>query len=259
MSNSKRKLFFAFQIVLFSLGLFLLSGGKIISINWNEILSGIGIAFISTSLISLFSKFFLVNNSGKNEPNVTIEPDSRSKINLEIYNWGLIMIHRNRCDKNEKVNSYIEKHAMKIDIMTQDSLHSLRLNMENELTNRLTHGMEMRILLPSEKELRHFNKNKELVEWWTNLPENQRNNIKIRRYEGTPQDLYFRVDNMIFIGPYILGVQSNQSTITYEFELCHSDKKEKTDEKTKGGKLYSEYFERIWRESAKYEIKRDKP
>ncbi len=49
-----------------------------------------------------------------------------------------------------------------------------------------------------------------------------------------PLDLYFRVDNHVFIGPYLYG-KTSQQTITYEFG--------------KGGNgytYYTKYFEDLW-------------
>lgn len=47
-------------------------------------------------------------------------------------------------------------------------------------------------------------------------------------------DFYWRVDNMIYVGPYFYDEPSNQ-TITYGFE-----------EGGKGFARYSDYFEKLW-------------
>ena len=61
-----------------------------------------------------------------------------------------------------------------------------------------------------------------------------RKKVKIKYHNDLPLDLYFRVDNHVFVGPYLFGKDSQQM-ITYEFE--------------KGGKgfdYYTNYFDSLW-------------
>jgi hypothetical protein len=229
MSSLKRKFFYAVQIALFSLGLLFIGIGILGSFNWKEIPLNIGITFIATSLISLFNKFFLMDSGSKEIKQKTIIDETKT----EIGKWGLVKIYKYRNEKNEKINSYIKESAKEIDVMTQNSLFTLRNKIGRELRDRLTNVLKMRILIPKANLLSEDIKN--LIEWCKKLDNDQQDNIKIRSYEGTPQDLYFRVDDMIFIGPYRINVHSNHETITYEFT-----------KNSEGGKIYSEYFEQIW-------------
>ena len=63
---------------------------------------------------------------------------------------------------------------------------------------------------------------------------NKRKKVQIKYHQQLPLDFFFRVDDHIFVGPYIYGKESQQM-ITYEFE--------------KGGRgydYYMDYFESLW-------------
>ena len=225
-----KKLFITVQIALFFMGLFLLSVGILGSFVGKEIPFNIGITFIAVSLIVLFNNWLLADDSG----------------NLS-NKWGLREIYKHRYEKNARVNSYITRTATEFDIMTQNCLHGLRKAIGDELKERLEHGLRMRILTPSDMhDPQHVKDIEELINWCNDLDKKQRENIEIRSYDGIPQDMYYRIDNMIFVGPYFLGERShsNHETITYEFT-----------KDSNGGKIYSDYFEQIWRNSKKIELK----
>ena len=59
-------------------------------------------------------------------------------------------------------------------------------------------------------------------------------NIEVKYYNSLPEDFYFRVDDHVFIGPYLYGI-SSQQTISYEFKAP-----------AKGTSYYKDYFERLW-------------
>lgn len=218
MLDLKRRLFYTGQLVLFFSGLFLLAIGASISSWWQAIPFNFGITFIATSVIAFFNKWLMANDSS----------------NL-LRKWGLKEIYEHRHEKNRRINDYIINSATKLDIMTQNSLKELRKNIGKQLEMRLGNGLEMRILIPSDiNDPQHTRDIEDLINWCKNLGKKQRQKIEIRSYAGTPQDLYYRVDNMIFVGPYFLGRRSNQLTITYEFTNKNF------------GKMYSEYFEQIW-------------
>jgi len=228
MNNVLNKLFYFGQVFLILLGIILLLLRKLIFNDWAEIPNNIGIALISASLISIFNKW-LLDNDGSNL--------SRK--------WGLKEIYEYRSDKDKQTNEYIITKAKIMDVMTQNSLKELRTNIGDEIKQRLTNNFKIRILISKDiNTSKHKKDVDELIDWYKSLNKNQQANVTIRRYNGIPQDLYFRIDNMIFIGPYHLDVFSNQKTITYEFMVNSS-----------GGKIYSKYFERIWKKSEKNEIK----
>ena len=74
-----------------------------------------------------------------------------------------------------------------------------------------------------------------LVEWAKDLNNLSRNGkITMKYYDSMTLDFYWRIDDVVYVGPYLLSSES-QATITYKFE--------------KGGRgfaLYSNYFEELW-------------
>lgn len=59
-------------------------------------------------------------------------------------------------------------------------------------------------------------------------------NVQVKYYNSLPEDFYFRVDDHVFIGPYLYGI-SSQQTISYEFKGA-----------AKGASYYKDYFEHLW-------------
>jgi hypothetical protein len=225
-----KQLFIAVQIALFFMGLFLVTLGILGPFSWKEIPLNIGITFIAASFIAFFNNWLLSNDS-----------DNRLK------EWGLVEIYEHRYQKNKKVNSYIKESAAEFDIITQNSLLGLRNTIGDELKIRLECGLKMRILIPSDiNDPQHVKDIEGLINWCNDLDRKQRENIEIHSYDGIPQDLYQRVDNMIFVGPYLLGERphSNHETITYEFR-----------KDSVGGEIYFNYFKLIWKGSNKIGLK----
>ncbi len=75
----------------------------------------------------------------------------------------------------------------------------------------------------------------QLVKWADELnKKSTRGKIIIRGYSSMTLDFYWRVDDVIYVGPYWYGLDSQQ-TITYKF-VCGG----------KGFTQYSEYFNSLW-------------
>ena len=75
----------------------------------------------------------------------------------------------------------------------------------------------------------------QLVEWADKLnSRSMRGKVIVKGYSCMTLDFYWRVDDVIYIGPYWYGVESQQ-TITYKY-LAGG----------KGFTQYSEYFETLW-------------
>jgi len=248
MSILIKKLFFAVQIALFSLGLLFTGIGILGQFNWKEIPLNIGITFIAASLISLFNRFFLVDNSGEKELEIIKQADSPVKADMENDNLGIVKIYENRSEINDKINNAIKGSATQIDVITQDGLYLIRKKstIDKTIKNRLLNNLRMRILVPLKIREDYFETNiNGLIEWWRNeLNETQKANCKIHYYDGTPQDLFFHIDKMIFVGPFFYYLPDDQTTITYEFK-----------ENSIGGEIYTELFDHIWDESKEISIK----
>ena len=75
-----------------------------------------------------------------------------------------------------------------------------------------------------------------LLEWSKQLKKGSENNIEIRALNSLPTEVYFRLDNNIFVGPYQLNRESQQSiTMKYSGD-------------TKGFHYYKNYFDELWKE-----------
>ena len=75
----------------------------------------------------------------------------------------------------------------------------------------------------------------QLVDWANKLnSKNYKGKIIIKGYECMTLDFYWRVDNVLYVGPYWYGMDSQQ-TITYKFS-----------DGGKGFSQYIDYFESLW-------------
>lgn len=163
--------------------------------------------------------------------------------------WKLEQIFRTRADKNRDSDPKLEKHNIKQLDGIAFGLKSFRSNRRNDVLRCMQNGMDVRLLVmdPTSDfvKQREFEESAapesisksiwDLIEWAEEL--NRQSNygkIQIRFYDTMTLDFYWRLDDEIYIGPYMLDVESQQ-TITYKY--------------VKGGKgfrLYSEYFESLW-------------
>lgn len=163
--------------------------------------------------------------------------------------WKLERIFPTRADKNRDSDPKLEKHNIKQLDGIAFGLKSFRSNRRSDVLACMQSGMDVRLLVMDptgdfvkQRELEEsaapggISKSIwDLIEWAEEL--NRQSNygkIQIRFYDTMTLDFYWRLDDEIYIGPYMLDVESQQ-TITYKY--------------VKGGKgfrLYSEYFESLW-------------
>jgi len=75
-----------------------------------------------------------------------------------------------------------------------------------------------------------------LIEWVdvVNSDATEDNKVEIRIYDSLPFDFYMRLDSSLYIGPYMYGLNSQQ-TISYEYKRP-----------SRGYEYYSRYFEKLW-------------
>jgi hypothetical protein len=192
-----------------------------------EILSGLGTALLASSFIGFFDKRYLTAEKS----------DPRKE-------WGLINIYRKRTETDDELNSRIKTTAEQVDGIVQGGLHSLRNSQDVKLAKRLERGLIMRLLIPKDTpDPRMENANKELEDWYHSLNKDQKKNVFIRKYNEIPQELYFRVDDILIIGPYLAHIDGPRN-ITYMFDVI-----------SKGGKIYSDHFEDLWARSKGEDIR----
>jgi hypothetical protein len=231
-NNEKSKIFELTHIVLLLSGTLMLIVSFFLLPDIKEGLKGIlhslGTAFLASSFIGLFNKRYLAGE-------IT---DMRKE-------WGLVNIYKTRVELDDLVNSCIKTTAEQIDGIVQGGLYNLRRSQDIKLTERLELGLKMRLLIPLDSRLdsRMEEANKELEDWYHGLKDSQKENVKIRKYTEAPQELYYRVDNILLIGPYFAHVDGPRN-ITYLFD-ANSD----------GGEIYKNHFNDLWESSCKREIK----
>ena len=118
-----------------------------------------------------------------------------------------------------------------------------------DLPAKLKQGLKVRILAPNPDSLSVVQQDKaddkadgstahdikSLAEWVEQLKTH--GDIELRFYSFRPQDFYFRQDNYVYTGPYLYGVDSQQ-TISFEYEYP-----------SHGFEMYVRYFETVWEAS----------
>lgn len=174
-----------------------------------------------------------------------------SRIEL-IEKWGIASITESRGIINSEVNELFEKNVSSLDIIAF-GLKSFREAREDRVRKLLEKGMTMRIITvnPNSSLLafKDIDENKlegstqdsikNLNEWCNKMNNSGKGTIEIRYINTLPTEVYFRVDNNIFVGPYQIGRESQQ-TITMRYEG-----------NTDGVAYYKEYFEKLWEASNK--------
>lgn len=161
--------------------------------------------------------------------------------------WKIKAITSTRAEMNKDCEEQLEKVRHQVDIIAF-GLNSFRTaQTENQILAYLKKGVNFRILTMdpdsnfiSERERAEEKANikntiEKLIEWANKLnSRNTRGKIIIKGYNTMTLDFYWRTDNVLYIGPYWYGYDSQQ-TVTYKF--------------IKGGRgfrLYTEYFNRLW-------------
>ena len=169
-----------------------------------------------------------------------------------IDNWKLEKIFRTRAEKNAESDPKLEQHNTKLLDGIAFGLTSFRSNRQNDVLQCLENGMNMRLLAmdPSsefaEQRAREekapensisdsINK---LVEWVNELNRKSTNGkILIKYYNAMTLDFYWRMDNVVYVGPYLYDIVSQQ-TLTYKYISGG-----------RGFELYTNYFEKLWNDS----------
>lgn len=160
--------------------------------------------------------------------------------------WGIKNIYETRAIANLTINACQERARERVDIIAF-GLSSWRNAKERLIDSMLAQGVEIRIITMDPDstilEMRDKAENKTIGSTKDSIitlkkffdQTEMRRKVKIKYHKELPLDFYFRVDDHVFVGPYLFGSESQQ-TITYEFE--------------KGGegyRYYTEYFEKLWK------------
>lgn len=165
--------------------------------------------------------------------------------------WKLARIFKTRAEKNADSDPKL-KHGVTVLDAVAFGLSSFRSFHTHDMQTCLNQGMNVRLLVMNPKSEFISQQEKEegdaagniaksindLVEWAKALNQHSTNGkITIKGYQSMTLDFYWRIDDELYIGPYMKGKKSQQ-TITYKYK--------------KGGEgfeLYSSYFEELWNAS----------
>lgn len=201
------------------------------------VLISIGTSIVASSIVVYLSSKYLFK---------------QNKIKDIIEQWGLINIYRTRAEMNLSCNLELDKVNDRIDIIAF-GLKGFRERHSTLITQKVKRGLKIRIISinpnsnflmqreKDENEIEGQIKNTiiKLNEWIDELKTHQvqLGQVQIKFYDTLPFDFYFRIDNNIFIGPYLYGV-SSQQTISFEFS-----------NNSQGFEYYTTYFESIWNDT----------
>lgn len=172
-----------------------------------------------------------------------------SKAKGLIREWKMDQIFRTRAEKNAESDALLEGHNIKQLDGIAFGLRSFRNTRERDVLACLNNGTSIRLLVMDPESAfakqRALEENDnpdsiansilELTIWAQKLNKLSSNGkISIKYYNAMPLDFYWRIDDVLYTGPYWFGTASQQ-TVTYRF--------------SKGGRgfsLYSNYFDDLW-------------
>lgn len=163
--------------------------------------------------------------------------------------WGVDKIFRTRAEKNYESDRILESHSIKRLDGIAFGLRSFRTQRTNDIINCLKNGAKIRLLVMNphsdfviqrsreehESDDSIAKSIEELIEWAKDVGSRSNNgSIQVKLYNSMTLDFYWRIDDCMYVGPYLYGVPSQQ-TITYKF-----------NQNGLAFKQYEDYFERLW-------------
>ena len=185
----------------------------------------------------------------KEDDSLRLFEASHSEMLAVFDKWKLTKIFKTRAEKNSESDPLLEKHNVQQLDGIAFGLRSFRTMRKIDVLECLNNGMNVRFLVMNPTGPFITQREREenakagtiaesieaLVEWAKDLNNLSRNGkITMKYYDSMTLDFYWRIDDVVYVGPYLLSSES-QATITYKFE--------------KGGRgfaLYSNYFEELW-------------
>ncbi len=199
-----------------------------------DILLSVGCSLIASSVVSFLTSKYLVR---------------LNRVKRIIEHWGLEAIYGTRQEMNRSTEIALESLENNLDIIAW-GLKSFRDAKDKIIREKVKRGLKIRFitLAPDsdyvrqrevdEKESPGQIKNTilHLQKWIEELQKiaPDPKNVQVKYYNSLPEDFYFRVDESVFVGPYLWGI-SSQQTISYEFKGS-----------SRGTLYYRDYFERLW-------------
>ena len=225
-----KSLFAGSIIILVGIGLSI--GGALAKTDlWESLLLGIGCSLVASGVVILVHDFFV----------------ERCKVSV-LDNWNIEQIYTIRAEinKNSEQELKVANHCLDA---VAFGLRSFRGKQSPRVEEMLRKGVNVRIITmdPNSQyaNVRDVEESKaegdtkksieELIDWANKLNKNsKKGKIEVKGYNSMTLDFYWRIDDILYVGPYWYGVDSQQ-TITYRY--------------SKGGegfRQYSEHFESLW-------------
>lgn len=225
---------YLWQIILILLGVISVIASFAMPVNnnrWFATLNGIGVSLLLSGLLGIFVNALF----------------SRREARLDVYEkWKIVNIYESRAIANLTIDAYQEKARKRVDIIAF-GLSSWRQAKEQLIDEMLNKKVQIRIITMDPYcdvlSMRDIAEGKadgatrqsilQLQEFFNQSQ--KRKSVQIKYHRQLPLDFYFRVDDHVFVGPYIFGKDSQQM-ITYEFERGGD-----------GFDYYTDYFEKLWK------------
>lgn len=191
----------------------------------------IGSSLIASAIVILFTAIFV-----------------EKRVFSPLDEWKIDRIFATRSEKNSESDSELDNARYRIDIIAF-GLGSFRSSHDKRVEACLRKGVNFRIITmdPNSPYALQRAREEEEVEdqikvsiehlvAWANKKNqlNCKGRIIIKGYSSMTLDYYWRVDDVVCVGPYWYGVDSQQ-TITYKFL-----------EGGKGFSQYADYFDQLW-------------
>lgn len=202
-----------------------------------NILISVGCSLVATAIVTYFNGKYQLK---------------RQKIKELIDVWGLEEIFETRAIMNQEADRKQSEAKHCLDAIGF-GFSSWRQNKEKEVIEMLKRGVKIRIISPvpdthiilqrendEEAATGQISKSIHLLQNWVEGLQKY-GNIEIRFYKSLPLDFYFRIDDTLFLGPYLYKKQSQQ-TVSYQFN--------------KHGRMfeeYKDYFETVWADAVSCE------
>lgn len=213
-------------------------GVVIANVTVSQILLNIGLSFVSSGIISIIT-IAVIDSNEKEE-------------DKELTSWGLEQIYATRSEMNSHTATVfptMKKEYCQIAF----GVKSLRDAYDSLFMDKVKHGLKVKFITmhPNSEFLKERelveNKQKgeirktiiDLIKWIEKLQKNAKkaSNIQIKFYDSLPLDFYCKIDDNLYVGPYLYGKESQQ-TISYRFSP-----------NGKSFNYYVKYFDTLWNSS----------
>lgn len=208
---------------------------------FRDIWFSLGCSFISTSVVTLIllcllpdtsDEYEALKNSGivriySERSQASIKGKQMPRSNLEFISFGLSHFRDERDNRKNLMRRIRDGLHVKILTLHPDSVY---VDAQQQFENSGNLESDIRALIQWVSEIKR------------GMGADARGSIEIKLYDTLPLHFYCRADDKIWVGPYLLGEESN-NVITYEFQTY-----------SKLGRDFMAYFEQRWEDESNMEV-----